>query len=33
MGNSGGITYTYSNLTPNGYWGPDALIPPQAGLD
>lgn len=33
MGNPGGITFTYSNLAPNGYWGPDALYPPQAGLD
>lgn len=33
MGNPGGITYTYSNLSPNLYWGPDSTYLPQAGLD
>jgi hypothetical protein len=33
MGDAGGITYTYSNLTPNLYWGPDSTYLPQAGLD
>ncbi len=33
MGNAGGITYTYSSLSPNLYWGPDSTSLPQAGLD
>jgi hypothetical protein len=33
MGNPGGITFAYSNLPTNLYWGPDATYLPQAGLD